>query len=114
VPDCSLPLNSLPYFSYDMIKQLILNQLFTVLRSFRVELRPDPLVLAQGVNQSKIRSRTMRETSCLLHILEFWRNEIVMGSPIGCPNRHSATRPNHFGNRHLSWGTHKSRTRGSV
>ena len=28
----------------------------------RMPAEPDPLVLAQGVNQSKIRSRTMRET----------------------------------------------------
>jgi hypothetical protein len=54
---------------------------------FRRVPQRDPLVRRQGLNQPKIRSRIFARPAFLLHILEFWKNEILMGAPIGCPNR---------------------------
>ena len=41
-------------------------------------------------------------------------NQIRMGALIGCPNRWLSTESNFCRNRNLNWGTHKSRTRGSL
>ena len=54
----------------------------------------DPLARSQGLNQPKIRPRTVAEPACLLHILKFRNNEILMGAPIGCPNGAWSTGPN--------------------
>jgi hypothetical protein len=46
--------------------------------------------------------------------LKIGTKEILMGAPIGCPNPRSSTVPNVCQNLHLNWGTHKTRTRGSI
>ncbi len=55
--------------------------------SFPVQPEPDPLVPAQGFNERKTRSRIIAIPAFLLHMLEFRSTEILMGAPIGCPNR---------------------------
>ncbi len=49
--------------------------------------RSDPLALSQGLNQPQIGSRTIARPAFLVHMLEFRRMGILMGAPIGCPNR---------------------------
>src|SRR5260370_25674804 len=72
--------------------------------------RSDPLALSQGLNQAA-HYREIRDFpdvwTDLVHL-------ILMGAPIGCPLQPSPGRPNHCRDGHLTWGTHKSGTRGSV
>jgi hypothetical protein len=58
----------------------------------------DPLVPSQGINQAKTRPWTIARPAFLLYILEFRNNEILMGAPVGCPNRRSASRLKCCGN----------------
>ena len=61
-----------------------------------------------------MRSSIIGKTVFLLLSLRIALNQILMGAPIGCPNRLHLNRPNFRRSRHVNWGTHKSRTRGSV
>jgi hypothetical protein len=56
----------------------------------------------------------VRKTAFLLPPVRIAVNQIFMGAPIGCPKPPLSTEAKPSRNRHLSWGTHKSRTRGSI
>src|SRR6266436_1965316 len=72
--------------------------------------RSDPLASAQGLN----RAAHYRETRDFPDVWTDLVHLILMGAPNGCPYRQSSSRLNHCRAVHLTWGTRKSRTRGSV
>ena len=55
--------------------------------------RSDPLALSQVLNQATITLWTIARPAFLLDVLKLQSNEILMGAPIGCPNRHSSSEP---------------------
>jgi len=52
----------------------------------------EPLVPAQGLNRGEMRSSIVEKTAFLLRLLKIAVTEILMGAPIGCPNRWIANR----------------------
>jgi hypothetical protein len=67
-----------------------------------------------GLNRRRLRSSVVRKTAFLLPPVRISVKQILMGAPIGCPKPPLSTEAKPSRNRHLSWGTHKSRTRGSL
>ncbi len=78
--------------------------------------RPDcePLAPAQGLNRRKLRFVNLVKPAFLLVELRIAMNHNSYGCPIGCPKRGLSTEAKPCRNRHLVWGNHRSRTRGSI
>ena len=68
------------------------------------------LASAQGLN----RAAHYKETRDFPDVRTDLIHLILMGAPNGCPYWRSSSRLNRCRSVHLTWGTRKSRTRGSV